>query len=292
MKESPSYKILESCNVPQLSSSARLSDYAPGVFKSLPSKKATKKAIKEGLVLVNGKRGYSGDFVLGGELLELLQGEGSKMIPQLDLDIEVCYEDQYLAVVNKPAGLLVSGNKHRTLENALSGNIGKSNLPDALDKPEPIHRLDFPTSGALLVGKTRQAVIALNKVFEERKIVKKYLAVAIGEMEPQGVIETEVDGKKAKSEYKVISSAFSERFGFLNMVELTLFTGRRHQLRIHLSSIGNPILGDSEHGIEGKILKGKGLYLHSHSLEFGHPFTHETIKVEVNPPKKVHKLFV
>ncbi|MGQ1787153.1 MULTISPECIES: RluA family pseudouridine synthase [unclassified Saccharicrinis] len=286
-----SQTILETFIVPPLPERARLSDYAPGVFKSLPSNKATKKAIKQGLVTINGKQGYTGDFVCGGETLILLEDGNKKVSPAIKLDMKVGYEDDYMAVVDKPAGLIVSGNKHRTLENGLASVLKRSSKPDALSRPEPIHRLDYPTSGAVLIGKTQQAVMLLNKLFEERRIVKKYLAVTIGEQPEQGEINKEVDGKPAKSVYKVIASEASERFGCLNLVELTLFTGRRHQLRIHLSYIGHPILGDAPYGEEGKVLKGKGLYLHSHSLEFVHPFTQETLKVEVNPPKKFYKLF-
>ncbi|WP_066631650.1 RluA family pseudouridine synthase [Labilibacter marinus] len=285
------HKVLESIVAEKQENKVRLSDFVLGRFVSLVSNKSTKKAVKNGLVWVNGQRGYSGDYIAGGEHIELMQGEEKKNVPQLNLEIEVCYEDEYLAVVNKPAGLLVSGNKHRTLENALSSNLLLSQETDALQRPEPIHRLDYPTSGALLIGKTKQAVLALNKVFEERSITKKYVAITVGKQEESGMVELDVDGKNAKSSYRLLNAVTSERFGFLNLVELTLFTGRRHQLRIHMQSIGNPILGDAEYGKEGQVLQGKGLYLHSHSLEFTHPFTNKTLKVEVNPPKKFNKLF-
>ncbi len=283
--------IIESFRVPEVDERVRLSDFLPGIFKIHNSKKAAKGAIKKGLVLINGENGYSGDYISGGEVIDLLRDEDVISKPNVDIAIEVCYEDEYLAIVNKPAGLLVSGNKRLTVENALPSNLKISSVEDALARPEPIHRLDYPTSGALLVGKTRQAVMLLNKVFEERKITKKYIAVSIGEQPKSGIIEKNVDGKNAKSAYEVLKSDSSVRFGFLNWVELTLYTGRRHQLRQHLASIGNPILGDAEYGVEGLILKGKGLYLHSYSLEFTHPISHKKIKVEVNPPKKFYKIF-
>ncbi len=284
-------RLLEKLTVPHLEEKKRLSEIAPELFASLPSKKSIKKAIKSGFVYVNGKQGQTADFIEGGEALELFENKTAVVKPTIDYPIEVLFEDDYLAVVSKPAGILVSGNKKITLENALPSNLKKSTQPDALDRPEPIHRLDYPTSGALLIGKTQEAVILLNKVFESRSINKKYLAITIGAMPKSGIVEDEVDGKKAKSAYKVVKSEISERFTFLNLVELTLFTGRRHQLRKHLSSIGNPILGDADYGKEGLILKGKGLYLHSNLLEFIHPFTNEKLKVLAPIPKKFKKIF-
>ncbi len=284
-------KLQEKILVPSLEEKKRLSEIAPELFQSLPSKKSIKKAIKGGFVFVNGKQGQTGDYILGGEVLELFEDSESVKKPIVDYPVQVLFEDDYLAIVNKPAGLLVSGNKKLTLENALPFNLKISSLPDAIPYPEPIHRLDFPTSGALMVGKTRDAVVALNKLFEDRKINKQYLAVTIGDMQQSGVIEDEVDGKIAKSAYEVLQNVTSERFNCLNLVELTLYTGRRHQLRIHMSSIGNPILGDSEYGKSGLILKGKGLFLHSNFLEFTHPVTKEKLKIVAPVPKKFKKIF-
>ncbi len=291
MDKNTSLTIIETYTAAPQTHRIRLSDFAPGTFVSLNSIKSTKKAIKKGRVLVNGKRGYSGDYIVGGEVICLLKDEEPANHPTVDLDVEVCYEDDFLAIVNKPAGILVSGNKRFTLQNALGTVLKSRSASDALSWPEPIHRLDYPTSGALLIGKTHQATLLLNKMFEERKIIKQYLAVTIGKQDAFGTVQDEVDGKKAMSEYKVLHSLLSERFGFLNLVQLTLHTGRRHQLRIHLAGMGNPILGDVTYGIEGLILKGKGLYLHSHLLQFTHPISKENISIKVAPPKKFYKLF-
>lgn len=291
MDKNSSPTILEIYTAPKLTHRIRLSDFTPGTFASLNSIKSTKKAIKKGRVMVNGKRGYSGDYIVGGEVICLLKDEEPTNRPKIELDIEVCYEDEYLAIVNKPPGILVSGNKRFTLQNALGAVLKTCSIPDALHCPEPIHRLDYPTSGGLLVGKTSQATLLLNKMFEERKIIKQYLAVSIGKQDDAGIVQDEVDGKMAKSEYKVLQSLPSERFNFLNLLLLTLHTGRRHQLRIHMAGMGNPILGDATYGSKGLILKGKGLYLHSYLLQFTHPITKEEIKVVVTPPKKFFKLF-
>ena len=169
-------------------------------------------------------------------------------------------------------------------------NIKPSDLPDAI-KPQPVHRLDYATTGILLVGKTSSSIRTLNKMFEDKKVAKTYYAVTIGEMNDQGKITSEIDSKQSQSKYKVFESVFSKRFGKLNLVELKPQTGRRHQLRKHLSSLHNPILGDSAYGIENLILNGKGLYLHAYSLSFTHPFTNEQIYVKDEFPQRFKKIF-
>jgi len=163
-------------------------------------------------------------------------------------------------------------------------------LPDAA-KPQPVHRLDYATTGILLVGKTSSSIRALNQCFENKTIAKTYYAITIGEMNPKGTITTDIDHKPSESAYTVLESVASKRFGKLNLVQLQPKTGRRHQLRKHLAHIGNPILGDKDYGIKGLILNGKGLYLHAYSLSFLHPFTNEFIYITDKFPKRFEKLF-
>ena len=285
------FKKVESYKVPTLDKRVRLSDFIPGIFKTINSKKGMKNAIKKGLLRVNGEIGYTADYIKGGEIIDLYQSNIPKNKPTIDLNIEVIFEDDYLAIVNKPAGMLVSGNKKWTLENALSSNLKESTKKDALHRPEPIHRLDYPTSGALLVGKTTQTVIALNKLFEERKIEKTYYAVTIGLIEDSGTINTKIDNKTAKTEYENLSRLSSPKYEFLNLTKLKPHTGRRHQLRLHMAGRGNPILGDLKYGKEGLILKGKGLFLHASRLNFVHPISGDPVSVNVPLPKKFKKLF-
>jgi 23S rRNA pseudouridine1911/1915/1917 synthase len=193
-------------------------------------------------------------------------------------------------VIHKPAGILVSGNRFKTVANALGQNLQGSNLPDAT-KPQPVHRLDYATTGLLLVGKTSSSIRALNKMFEDKKVEKTYYAVTIGEMKNQGKITSEIDGKKSQSNYQLFESVSSKRFGKLNFVKLKPQTGRRYQLRKHLSSINNPILGDVTYGIENLILSGKGLYLHAYSLKFIHPFTNKQVYFKDEFPQRFKKIF-
>lgn len=282
--------IIETHQVPQLTTTQRLQEYAVGIFRTLSSRKGTKKAIKNGRIFINGVKGYTGDWIKGGEELSLCEAPVSKK-PVLDMPLDVLFEDDYLAIINKPAGILVSGNKHVTIKNALPFNLKKSHQIDALWRPDPIHRLDYPTTGALLIGKTAQTVTALNTLFEERKIIKKYLAVTQGIMNDEGTIDLEIDEKASSSHFKKMASLSSEKFKTLNLVLLTPHTGRRHQLRKHLLSLGNPIVGDPLYGKEYPVLYSKGLYLHAYSLEFAHPYTQELIVVKAPLPKKFLKWF-
>jgi len=280
---------LEKHIAPTLPEPQRLSDYTVGIFQLISSRKGIKKAIKKGWITIDGQIGHSGDFIHGGEQIILNIEEDKK--PKLELNLEILFEDDHLAIINKPAGITVSGNKSYTIERALSHNLNISSQIDTLSDPEPIHRLDHPTSGLLLIGKTRSTTIALNKLFESRSVRKIYHAISIGHMPHKGVIESLIDNKPSKSTFTVIQSLSSNKFKQLNLVELHPHTGRRHQLRKHLTSINSPILGDPLYFINGLLLKGKGLYLHASSLEFEHPITRNTIKVKCELPKKFTKIF-
>ncbi|WP_438973902.1 pseudouridine synthase, partial [Polaribacter sp.] len=139
--------------------------------------------------------------------------------------------------------------------------------------------------------KTSAAILKLSELFQNKEIQKTYYAISIGKMEPSGLIHTPIDNKEALTAFKIISSVKSERFKYLNLVELSPKTGRKHQLRKHLLSLENPILGDKEYYLEDKILKGKGLYLHAASLEFVHPFTNDSLKIQKELPNKFISIF-
>lgn len=254
------------------------------------TKSALKKALKKQYITVNDAIATTATLIHGGESISLNLPKEINPSKQLIFPLKVLFEDEYLAIIHKPAGILVSGNSFKTIANALLQNLQSSKLADAT-KPQPVHRLDYTTTGALLVGKTSSSIRVLNELFESKKVQKTYYAVTIGAMNKEEIITSEIDGKKAKSSYEVIKSVDSDRFGALNLVKLNPYTGRRHQLRIHLSSIGNPILGDKTYGKEPLILNGKGLYLHAYSLQFMHPSTREEIHLKDEFPERFYKIF-
>ena len=246
--------------------------------------------MKKQYVRVNGAVASTATFIKGGESISLSVPEEASPKKKLIFPLKVLFEDEHLAVIHKPAGILVSGNSFKTIANALVQNIKPSTLPDAAT-PQPAHRLDYATTGILLVGKTSSSIRALNKMFEDKVVLKTYYAVTIGDMNEQGKVTAPIDGKNAQSEYTVVETVPSPRFGELNLVKLTPQTGRRHQLRKHMYEIGNPILGDKEYGIERLILNGKGLYLHAYSLKFIHPFTQEHLHLTDEFPPRFKKIF-
>lgn len=281
---------IETHIVPKLPAAIRLQEYGVGIFDAALTKSALKKALKKRYITVNGIIATSAIFIQGGETIRLSIPEEVDSKKKLVLPLQVIFEDEQLAAIHKPAGILVSGNRFKTIANALAQNLKPSTLTDA-SKPQPVHRLDYPTTGILLTGKTNSSIRALNELFEDKVIQKTYYAITIGAMDSQGTITSPIDGKKAQSNYTVIEFVSSKKFGQLNLVELKPKTGRRHQLRKHLSTIGNPILGDPEYGIKNLIVKGKGLYLHAYALEFIHPFTNEKVYLKDGLPHKFTKIF-
>ncbi|MDP5169538.1 MAG: RluA family pseudouridine synthase [Bacteroidia bacterium] len=278
--------ILQSHIVHHLDQPVRLSDYVAGIFEDIPSKKGMRKAIKKNLVLVNGLPAETGRWLNGGELIELMDDAREHDLPTFEQKLQVLMEDDHIAVIAKPAGLEVNGNKFKTVENALPNNLRPSPLDNALPRPQAIHRLDHPTSGVLLIGKTRSAVRELNRQFEQKEVRKIYHAINIGEMPDSGTITELVDGKASESAFVVLKRQASPRFEYLNLLQLFPVTGRRHQLRKHLAGIGHPILGDSTYFLEGKIYTRRGLFLHATSLTFTHPDSGERITIEAELPKK------
>lgn len=281
--------LIEQHIVPENITNIRLSDYCGGIFQQIPSRKGMKKAIDRGEVNVNGERAGTGKFINTDDLIELIDLQ-QRPPKSYEFHIPVVYEDDFLAVVNKPAGLVTSGNQFKTLQNCLIANLKASPAIDTLKFPQVVHRLDAPTSGLVLVAKTAKSRIALSKIFENRKIKKTYQAVVIGKPEVKGEINIQVDKKEAYTSYKVLQTVPSLRNTNLSLLSLNPKTGRTHQLRKHLAEIGHPIFGDKLYGKEGEIYKGKGLFLAAIRLEFIHPITEKQLNISVNTPHKFNSL--
>lgn len=281
--------VLKTHIVPEGVEEIRLYDYAQQIFPTMPSRKGIKKAIAREEITVDGEKTTTGWWVKPGQKIELLE---SNINPPkaYNLALEVVYEDEYLAVINKPAGISVSGNQFRTIQNALIGKVKASKEADALRWAKPVHRLDNPTSGLLIVAKTAKALMKLGQQFENKEIKKKYCAIVIGQLPESGVIDFDIDGLTSLTDYKLGKIVPSLRNEYLSLVELSPKTGRTHQLRIHLSKLGFPILGDKLYGKEGEILKGKGLFLSATALQLNHPITSEVLTIEIETPYKFNAL--
>lgn len=266
----------------------RINEYLIGVFPSLPSRKSIKKALKRKRILVDGLVAESALWIAVGMEIELIKE------PTLDrkvyaIELEIIFEDEYLAIVNKPAGLVSSGNQFRTLQNAISGHVKLSKQVDAINPPTLVHRLDSATSGLTIIAKTASSTKKLGEMLAAHEIIKKYSALVIGKIEKEGRIKSSIDNKIAISEYKRINQIPSEAFEFLSWVELYPLSGRTHQLRIHMADNNTPILGDRIYGKHKLDIKGKGLFLSATGLEFSHPISQEKIKIRIPVPKKFNK---
>lgn len=272
-------------HIAQLDTASRLSDYAVGVFEAIPTRKGIKKAIKKGAIYVNGQVGTTGTWVEEGD--EVVLYDLDESLPKVyEFDLPVVFEDDEVAVINKPGGIAVSGNFYKTVQNALPYNLTKSTAVDALRIPRPVHRIDAATCGLLLIAKTKSAHLHLSKQFEQKTIQKQYQAIVIGELPEQGRIETLIDSKPSTTIYERVKVVPSLKNTFLSFVNLYPVTGRTHQLRKHLAGINHPILGDKLYGKEGLILWKKGLFLCAVALSFRHPTTEKFLNIRIEAPNK------
>lgn len=272
--------------VPSLEERQRLSTYLPGVFDELPSGKASKKAIKAEVVFVNGDQGFSHTWVHENDRIELY-GKPQRITPNR-LWIEVVFDSEDYAVVVKPPGIKVSGNEHRTLQNALPRVLRECKHKDALAMPRPVHRIDVPTSGLLLVAKTYSFLRYALELFETGRVSKTYHAIVEGACPVSGVIKEDLDGKNAESAFEKIETFSSVKNGRLSFVSLYPRTGRTHQLRKHMMSINHPIVGDKLYNRHGK-LTGKGLFLAAVGLAFVNQ-QGERVSHEMETPPKFSSL--
>jgi 23S rRNA pseudouridine1911/1915/1917 synthase len=213
------------------------------------------------------------------------------------LPLRILYQDDDVVVVNKPAGMVVhagAGHAEGTLVNALLHHFGTLSSVNGDLRPGIVHRLDRDTSGVIVVARTDRAHAALANQFHDRTVEKLYLALAHGQFKkPSGLIAkpiardplrrvrmtTRLDsGRSAHTEYRVLEE--SQGVAFL---AVRIGTGRTHQIRVHLASIGHPIVGDHLYGApepDAAFGLSHRFFLHAHRLAFDSPTTGETIAVE------------
>lgn len=263
--------------------------YSAKAFSILGSKSAVKKAIEGGRLFLNGKVASFRDQVSEGSYLEL-RGTGLQQAKRFDLSLEVIYEDDFLMVVNKPGGIAVNGDRIKTVENALARKTQHSKIEDALPRPVAVHRIDVPTSGLVILAKTKKALIQLGRAFQDNKVSKEYMAVVHGHLPVKGRIESPVAGKHAITDFQCERVAPSHFYKHLSLVRLQPITGRTHQLRIHLTEKNHLIVGDKMYAKKHKTILGKGLFLAACRLQFRHPIEDKALDLSVPVPPKFQKL--
>lgn len=234
--------------------------------------KSIRRSIQRGQITVNGLKVRSDHMVqTGDEVMVHIQTTWRTQ----DTTIERLYEDDHIAVVFKPAGLITNSRKQPSLISACSKGLEPSSSADALVQPVGMHRLDKNTCGLVMVCKTRSAVAAVSRQFEQRLIIKEYYAVAHGSVNAPQSLNHPIGGRDAHTE--IVSS---EKRDSISILSLRLHTGRTHQIRRHLAGIGNPIVGDGRYGSKEK----SQMLLCANRLTFAHPLSGEMITVEASVP--------
>ncbi|HEP6188621.1 TPA: RluA family pseudouridine synthase [Streptococcus pyogenes ABC020013294] len=259
--------------------------------------------IKQGLVLVNGQQKKAKYTVQAGDVIcfELPKEEVLEYQAQ-NIPLDIIYEDDTLAIINKPQGMVVhpsAGHPSGTMVNALMYHIKDLSSINGVVRPGIVHRIDKDTSGLLMVAKTDAAHQALAEELKAKKSLRKYLAIVHGNLpNDRGMIEapigrSEKDRKKqavtAKGKEAVTRFTVLERFGDYSLVELQLETGRTHQIRVHMVYIGHPVAGDPLYGPR-KTLSGHGQFLHAKTLGLTHPMTGKEMIFTVEAPEIFQKV--
>ena len=271
-------------------------DKAVADFTEL-SRSLANEQIKNGQILVNGEAKKAKYAVKEGDVIsyEVPEPEVVEYVAE-DLPLEIVYQDEDVAVVNKPQGMVVhpsAGHTSGTLVNALMYHIKDLSGINGVLRPGIVHRIDKDTSGLLMIAKNDQAHLALADELKDKKSLRKYWAIVHGNLpNDRGVIEapigrSEKDRKKqaviAKGKPALTRFQVLERFGDYTLVELQLETGRTHQIRVHMAYIGHPVAGDEVYGPR-KTLKGHGQFLHARTLGFTHPRTGEVLEFTAEAP--------
>lgn len=276
----------------------RLDAYISKINSNI-SRTMVQKLIQEGNVFVNGKEKKISYKVQVGDIIEInIPKPQETTIKPENIPIEIVYEDTDIIVVNKPKGMVVhpaNGNPDGTLVNAVMA-ICKDSLSGIGGEIRPgiVHRLDKDTSGLLIVAKNDKAHINMSNQIKNREVKKIYIALVRGLVsEDEATINMPIgrstkdrkkmairkDGKEAVTHFKVL-----KRYSKYTLLEIKIDTGRTHQIRVHMSEIGHPVVGDmvysngkNEFGVEGQML-------HAKSLDFKHPVTGEKMHLEAELP--------
>lgn len=265
------------------------------------SRSQIKKLIDNGNILIAGKKVKSGKSLKSGEIIEITYPDEpeTELVPE-DIPLDIVYEDNDLAVINKPQGMVVhpgAGVHSGTLANALMYHFSSLSASSGLIRPGIVHRLDKDTSGLIVVAKNDFAHMNLASQIACKHAARIYRALLQGVVkEDSGVIEKNIirdkkdrkkftvadnnSGRYAITYYKVL-----QRFSKTSYAEFRLGTGRTHQIRVHCRFLGHPIIGDPVYGyktLENKELNGQ--LLHAYKLEFDHPRSGERMSFSCELP--------
>lgn len=256
------------------------------ITHTFSSRKQAAKAIWRGEVRVNETVIKQAGFkVSGQERISFTKANSIQPPPQLKLPLEVIFEDQFMAIINKPPGIEVPAGRPRNIEAALAHNLSPSTAPDALGQMRAVHRLDAPTGGLLVIAKTQTALQHLSEQFALREIEKNYFAVLHGRFIEPITVTTPLDEKPAWSRFIPLIQNRD-----YTLVKVKIKTGRTHQIRRHAAEIGTPIRGDRKYA--PLTPTGKGLFLFAGELGLMHPIFAHPLTFQLPLPSKFYKIML
>ena len=264
------------------------------------SRTAVQRLIEEEKITVNGKKEKASYKVQNGDIIEIEEEPAREIkLKAQDIPVEILYEDDDIIVVNKPKGMVVhpaNGNPDGTLVNAVMA-ICKDSLSGIGGEIRPgiVHRLDKNTSGAIIIAKNDKAHINLSEQLKNHEIKKTYIALVRGVVKENNAtinmpigrskkdrkkMDVDKNGKEAITHFKVL-----KRYKDCTLLEINIETGRTHQIRVHLSHIGYPIIGDEVYSNGKNKWNIEGQCLHAKSLDFKHPITGKNMHIEAPIPE-------
>ena len=264
------------------------------------SRTAVQRLIEENKIIVNGKKEKASYKVQNGDRIEIEEEPAREIkLKAQDIPVEILYEDDDIIVVNKPKGMVVhpaNGNPDGTLVNAVMA-ICKDSLSGIGGEIRPgiVHRLDKNTSGAIIIAKNDKAHINLSEQLKNHEIKKTYIALVRGVVKENNAtinmpigrskkdrkkMDVDKNGKEAITHFKVL-----KRYKDCTLLEINIETGRTHQIRVHLSHIGYPIIGDEVYSNGKNKWNIEGQCLHAKSLDFKHPITGKNMHIEAPIPE-------
>lgn len=276
----------------------RIDVYLSGLIEEM-SRNSIQKLISDGNVIVNSKQIKSNYKVKLNDAINVIIPEPEVLdILAENMPLEIVYEDDDLAVINKPQGMVVHpapGHHSGTLVNGLMHHLKNLSSINGVLRPGIVHRLDMNTSGLMLVAKNDKSHNFLAKCLKEHSINRIYYALVDGNIkEDSGTIDaplgrSEKDRKKYTVTYKNSKNAVTnywvvERFGKYTLVKCKLETGRTHQIRVHMKHIGHPVVGDDVYGSKNDKFGLAGQLLHSKCVGFIHPSTGVYMEFDSNLP--------
>ncbi|MBN1212604.1 MAG: RluA family pseudouridine synthase [candidate division Zixibacteria bacterium] len=310
-------------DVPASVEKERLDRYLGSLDKVGLTRSRVQKLIDEGKVFVDGAVVPSKYQLKGGEkiYITVTPPPGPDLQPE-NIPLDIVFEDDYLAVINKPPGLVThpgAGNYSGTLVNALLYHFKNLSSKAGADRPGIVHRLDKDTSGLLVVAKKDEVYLSLQKQIQEKALKRNYTALVCGHMpRDEGEIDLPI-GRSIKDRKKMIVTLVNsreavtrwkllERFRSYDLVEASLLTGRTHQIRVHFAHLGHPVFGDPEYGGREKYQRGlfaperplgKKLLelidrqaLHAKHISFSHPVSQKDLSFEAPLPKDFKAVLV